>query len=223
MLKNFYKYCALSLSVMSALALNPVIANADVLPENSTGLEVANSIENESIAPKWSISKGELRDNFATVVKAGKAAGYTTASYFLDHSLNDSPSDLFYSASTSVAKQIQNSSEYSTILKSVSSTLKNVTGNSYSKSGSTTLRSTTDLHLAFNKVDYKVTATKSSNTWTVKIVFTDIYDFDDVPWLSYGSSLSSLAVNYINNYAALAQSMDAIVPFDISVTTSTTV
>lgn len=88
------------------------------------------------------------------------------------------------------------------------------------ESGSTTLNSTEDLHLAYNKISYTIYGTKTNNVWTMRVVFNDTYDFEKAPWKN--AMTSSAAVTAINNYAAYAQSLGAIVPYDIKVTVATT-
>lgn len=128
-----------------------------------------------------------------------------------DHSLQDSPSNLSYSTSTTYSKQIKQSTEFKSKGKKLSQR---------TTSGSTTLNSTTDLHLAYNKVSYVAYGTKKNNTWTLKVVFSDTYDFEKEPWKN--AMTSNSAVTVINNYAAYAQSLGAIVPYKISVTVTDT-
>lgn len=161
------------------------------------------------------------RSNLLKVVYAGEAAGLTTAANLLEHSLADSPADLSYASGTSMSNQIKNSSEYKAILKTTKANLDKATSSSYSKISSTTLNSTNDLKLAYNKVSYKVTANKKSGKWTIKIVFSDTYDFAYASWKEY-SGLGSTAVTIVNNYGATAQSVGAIVPYDIDITVTST-
>lgn len=96
----------------------------------------------------------------------------------LNHSLQDNPSNLSYGSTTDMAKQIAGSTECTTIVNQFKS---DVTGTNYvrkTNSGTTTLNSTTDLHLAYNNVNYSATGVKSNGKWTLTITFTDTYDFD---------------------------------------------
>ena len=90
-----------------------------------------------------------------------------------------------------------------------------------SKTSSTILNSTSDLKMAYNKVSYKVSATKKSGKWTINVVFSDTYDFDYISWKEY-SGLGGTIVAIVNNYGATAQSVGAVVPYNIKVTVSST-
>ena len=82
------------------------------------------------------------------------------------------------------------------------------------------LNSTTDLHLAYNNVNYSATGVKSNGTWTLTITFTDTYDFDAQSWKN--AMTDNALVTILNNYAAYAQSIGAIVPYNVTVTVQTT-
>ncbi|MCQ2525006.1 MAG: hypothetical protein MJ123_11770 [Lachnospiraceae bacterium] len=188
--------------------------------EGFTNYAVEAGIINDTLAQKAVLTKAVVRAEFKLVVAGGELCKFTTASTFLNHSLQDSPSDLSYGSSSSIAKQLTDSSEYTTILNEFkrSVTGKNVTSKSYT--GSTTLNSSKDLHLAYNKVSYSVEGKKKNNKWTVKITFTDTYDFESQAWKN--AMTDSKIVTILNNYAAYAQKIGAIVPFNITVTTETT-
>ena len=119
-----------------------------------------------------------------------------------------------------MAKQIADSTECAAIVNQFKS---DVTGTSYvrkTNSGTTTLNSTTDLHLAYNNVNYSATDVKSKGTQTLTITFTDTYDFDTQAWNN--AMTDNALVTILNNYAAYAQSIGAIVPYDVIVTVKTT-
>lgn len=169
---------------------------------------------------RGAITKAVVRASFAVVVAGGDLVGYDTAADFLDHSLQDSPSDLSYGSTSSYATQILNSSECKKIISDFKTyvTGKNLSGRT--TSGSTTLNSTTDLHLAYNKVSYVASGTKSNGTWTLTIKFTDTYDFEKQAWEN--AMTDNAVVTVLNNYAAYAEDIGAIVPYDITVTVKTT-
>jgi hypothetical protein len=138
----------------------------------------------------------------------------------LNHSLQDNPSNLSYGSTTDMAKQIAGSTECTTIVNQFKS---DVTGTNYvrkTNSGTTTLNSTTDLHLAYNNVNYSATGVKSNGKWTLTITFTDTYDFDAQSWKN--AMTDNALVTILNNYAAYAQSIGAIVPYNVTVTVQTT-
>lgn len=176
-------------------------------------------IENTS-AQRTGITKAIVRAEFKTVAKAGTALGFTTAGTLLNHSLQDNPSNLSYGANTTFASQISKSSECNSIVKSFKSSVKGKKVSSYKTTGSTTLNSTKDLHLAYNKVSYTASGTKKNGIWTLKIVFSDTYDFEKQAWKN--AMTGNPAVTILNNYAAYAQSLKAIVPYKVKVTVTTT-
>lgn len=208
------------------LATRPGVVSEDqemsqeVLEEFAQYAVEQGAIEDTAVQ-KAAITKALVRSEFKAVVAGGKAKGDTTAAAaLLDHSLQDHPSNLSYDEYTTYAKQIKQSTEFNTIVNNFRSY---VTGRKLSQrmeSGSTTLNSTEDLHLAYNKVSYVIYGTKKNNVWTMRVVFSDKYDFEKAPWKN--AMTSNAAVTAINNYAAYAQSLGAIVPYDIKVTVTTT-
>ena len=169
-----------------------------------------------------SLGKAAIRTFFKTLANAGKVAGFKTAGNLLLHSLQNKPSNLFYSTNSTQAKQIKKSSECKKI---VSTFKKYVSGKRLSQrfvSGSTTLCSTLDLKLAYNRVKYTVSGSKNKKTgvWTLNIVFSDRYDFEMQSWKNAMSG--NPAITGVNNMAALAQKAKAIVPYDVKVTVKTT-
>lgn len=159
--------------------------------------------------------KETTRNNLLLVVAGGNALGYTTASDYLEHSLQDNPGDLYYLSGTKYATQIYNSSEFAQIRSSFLSKVKGTSHIEYYMSGSTTLSSTTDLKLAYNKVAYTVDGRKNNGVWTVTVTFTDTYDFEYQPWKN--AMTNSALVTILNNYAASGQNIGAVVPYDIKV------
>lgn len=176
-------------------------------------------IENNAIQ-RSAITKAVVRAEFKTVVVAGKTAGYKTAALFLEHSLQDKPRDLSYGNTTSLASQILKSSECKKIISDFKNSVKGTNLSARRTSGSTTLNSTTDLHLAYNKVKYIISGKKNNDTWTLDITFSDTYDFEKQSWKN--AMTSNPAVTVLNNYAAYAQSLKAIVPFKIRVVVKST-
>lgn len=183
---------------------------------------VDENIIQDTPQARASLTKAAVRTFFKGVANAGKIAGYKTAGDLLLHSLQDHPSNLSYGYTTRQAKQIQNASE----CKKIVSAFKNhVSGKKLFQrvtSGSTTLNSTTDLHLAYNRVSYVARGSKNSKTgvWTLNIVFSDRYDFEKQAWKN--AMTGNPAVTAINNMATAAQKMKAIVPYNIKVTVKTT-
>lgn len=181
---------------------------------------VEQGIIEDTAVQRAGITKAIVRAQFKTVATAGKALGFKTAGTLLDHSLQDSPSNLSYGANTTFASQILKSSECKQIVNSFKSYVKGKKLSARTTSGSTTLNSTTDLHLAYNKVSYVASGTKKNGVWTLKITFSDTYDFETQAWKN--AMTGNPAVTILNNYAAYAQSLKAIVPYKVNVTVNTT-
>lgn len=226
-MKKFAIVKVLMLIVLAWLVVQiPVVSSAAEVTDDVVGVvesENTNELSTEDNKSTRDVEKGvaksDIRNDLAIVVSAGKELGFTTAAYFLNHSLNDNPSNLVLGSGTKYAKQIMNSASCIAIVDDFREL---VTGKSWvakTVSGSTTLNSTTDLMLAYNKVNYTIKGTYSNGTWTLTIVFTDTQDFDPVRWNTYINRPSVAAV--LNNYGAYAQEMGAIVPYSIKVNVAT--
>lgn len=188
--------------------------------EGFTQYAVEEGIIEDTVEQRAAITKAVVRAEFKLVVAGGNVLGYTAAATLLNHSLQDNPSNLSYVSTTDMAKQIAGSTECTTIVNQFKS---DVTGTNYvrkTNSGTTTLNSTTDLHLAYNNVNYSATGVKSNGKWTLTITFTDTYDFDAQSWKN--AMTDNALVTILNNYAAYAQSIGAIVPYNVTVTVQTT-
>lgn len=171
---------------------------------------------------RGAITKAIVRAEFATVVAGGNYAGYTTAAALLDHSLQDAPSNLSYGSSSSYATQIRKSTECKKIISDFAAAVRGSSASSKTISASVTLASTTDLHLAYNRVSYVASGVKTTDgKWKLTIKFKDTYNFEKQEWEN--EMTDNAVVTVLNNYAAYAQSIGAIVPYDITVTVSTTV
>lgn len=181
---------------------------------------VEQGIIEDTPVQRAAITKAIVRAEFKVVSAEGKALGFTTAATLLNHSLQDSPSNLSYGSSTSFASQILKSSECKQIVNNFKSYVKGKNLSARTTSGSTTLNSTKDLHLAYNRVSYVVSGTKKNGIWTLNITFSDTYDFETQAWKN--AMTGNPAVTILNNYAAYAQSLKAIVPYKVKVTVKTT-
>ena len=181
---------------------------------------VENGIIDDTPEQRGAITKAVVRAEFAVVVAGGKIAGFTTAAALLDHSLQDSPSNLNYGATSTYAAQIANSSECQQIVNDFKTYVSGKHLSARTTTGSTTLDSTTDLHLAYNNVSYVASGTKTNGVWNLTITFNDTYDFETQAWEN--AMTDSAVVTILNNYAAYAQSIGAIVPYNIKVTVNAT-
>ena len=163
-------------------------------------------------------TKYVIRSRMEAVVSGGRAAGYDMAADFLEHSLVDNPSDLTCENGSIYSNQIKNSAEYRSILDGVKNRLDNTSSTVYHTNSSTTLNSTTDLHLALNRVSYSAEATKlKTGKWKIKIVFHDTYDFAYQDWNDYSGFTGSVAT-ILNNYGVYAMEQGAVVGYDIDIT-----
>lgn len=176
---------------------------------------VDNGVIDDTPVQRAAITKAIVRAEFKTFATAGSAVGYKTAAKLLDHSLQDNPSDYSFSSSSSEASQIKNASEFKSILSNFKKSVKGKELTSKRMSGSVAFTDDTDLYLAYHNMDYSIYGKKSGNTWTLTVTLTDTYDFDAQAWKNKMSR--NPAVTVINNYAAYAQSIGAIVPYDITV------
>lgn len=180
---------------------------------------VDKGIIEDTPVQRSAIKKDFLRGEFKMVAKAGNIAGYTTAAALLNHSLQDNPSNLSLNSSSTYSTQILNSSECRKIINDFITAVKGKNYFSRTASGSTTLNSTTDLHLAYNKVSYTASGRKTNGMWILTITFKDTYDFESQAWKNAMTEDSVITI--LNNYAAQAQSIGAIVPYNVQVTVQT--
>ena len=180
---------------------------------------IENGVIEDTTAEKAALSKAFYRTQFKAAVAAGNALGYTTAADFLDHSLQDNPSSFICDSSTSYASQILNSEEIQSIISSFKASVSGTSLTTKNMSGSIALDSTTDLHLAYNNVDYVVFGAKTNGVWDVSVTITDTYDFKHEEWKN--AMTDNAVVTMINNYAYDAQQVGAIVPYTIRVTART--
>lgn len=210
--EEFMAYCPSIVSTEDAI--NPEVLN------DFAQYAVEEGIIENTVQQRAAISKSVVRASFAAVVTAGELAGLDTAADFLEHSLQDTPSNLSYASTSSYANQILNSSECKKIISDFKAYVKGKNLVGRSTSGSTTLNSTTDLHLAYNKVSYNISGIKRNGVWTLTIKFKDTYDFEKQAWKN--AMTDNVAVTALNNYAAYAQDIGAIVPYNITVTVKTT-
>jgi hypothetical protein len=173
-------------------------------------------IENTPTA-KSSVTKELVRASMKLVVTGGYALNYDLAAECLDHSLQDNPSDIIYYDGSWQSSKVKNGTAYKNLLSNVYKKLsENNSAIYYYTEGSMILNSTKDLFLALNKVGYEVSARNYSGTWDVWIKVTDTYNFEYANWMS-SSGLTGAAATALNNYGVIAQSIGAVVPYDITV------
>lgn len=134
---------------------------------------------------------------------------------FLQHSLQDNPSNLYYAPSTAFAGEVKGSRECRNLVTNYVNYVNYVKRMHFSKysSGnqSTILNSTEDLHLALNQVNFVESGSKNSvGNWNLFITFSDTYDFDP----SWGSEDPA---TIMNNIAAYAQQGGVIVPYRVQI------
>ncbi len=182
--------------------------------DNFAQYAVERGIIEDTLYARQSITVTFLRAQFRIAADIGESLGYSNAANFLRHSLQDNPTNVSFAVGTVESDWIKDSVEYEEIFDDFKDYVAEKDLRARTTSGSTTLNSTSDLHLALNKVEYIASGTKSSSdVWTLTITFKDTYDFEEAPWGDMGGEL----VTIVNNYAALAEDLGAIVPYDINI------
>lgn len=181
---------------------------------------VDNGVIEDTPVQRAAITKALVRREFKTLANYAYVAGYRTAANFLNHSLQDNPSDLTFGSDTTYSAQVLGSSECEKIISDFKEEVKGKNHPGWTMVGSTTLNSTNDLHLAYNRVNYVASGQNKNGNWTLIITFRDTYDFESQAWKNIMTD--NAAVVILNNYAAYAQSIGAIVPYDIRVIVKTT-
>lgn len=197
------------------------------LSENSLDAFVEYAVEkgiiNNTQAERAAVTKAVVRASLAMAAEDARTIlGLTTASACLDHSLQDNPTNVSITSSDPISKQVKASSECKKIINDFKSYVKGKKLSARTTSGSTALNSTKDLQLALNRVSYVASGTKnSSGVWTLKITFRDTYDFDCDKWTQL-KGLKAATINALNSYGKYAQSVGAVVPYEISILVKTT-
>lgn len=177
---------------------------------------VEEGLIEDNAEQRAAITKAVVRAEFAAVVSGGELLGYTTAAKFLDHSLQDMPENLSFGIGSYYANQVLYADEIQREIQSFIEYADEKNQAAWNKTSSVTLNSTTDLHLAYNRVSYNIAGTKTDGIWSLVIKIHDTYDFEKQDWKNFMTD--NAAVTALNNYAAYAQTIGAIVPYDISVT-----
>lgn len=191
--------------------------------ENFIDYAIEEGIIEDTPVQRAAVTKALVRADLRTLAKIGGDLGYTTASACLLHSLQDNPTNISITSSDPIAAQVKKSTEIKKIISDYKAYVRSKNISLYSTSGSVTLNSTRDLHLAFNKVSYQASGTRNSKgVWTLTITVNDTYDFEHISWKNALSGYSSAGVTLINNYAAYGQSIKAVVPYKIKITMKTT-
>ena len=170
-----------------------------------------NSVESKS----GLLTKYELRAQWYAASLLMSAAGLEYTGFFMRNSLRDNPSDLVYSSNSEISGIIKNSRVYKDKMDAFK---ENVSGSYYKDSSDRALtkqNSTVDMYLALHKVKYLFEATRINvKEWEVFALITDRYNFE---YWNYEGNVPDQVVVYINNCAALAQELGAIVPYDINI------
>lgn len=102
-----------------------------------------------------------------------------------------------------LTEKLASSSEIKEIVKNNVST---VSGNKFSKSGSTEFIKDRDLYLSVQHANYIVSGTKQNNYWTVQVKVVDTYNFDEN---RKGYSFGVLA----NNFGYALQNNNLLQPY----------
>ena len=207
-----------------------------IVREFETFLESKNLNLNEGFTPEnvqefldYAVETGIIKDRDASlkdIVRAsmllvsagGSMVGLTLSSFLLTHSCQDSPPDYTGNRGSTLSNIVKNSSEHKDLMTVVKFHLGGETGQYYSLTGSMTLKSTSDLNLALNKVSFILGAEKIGTRWDIYVRYYDVYNFEYLKW-SKITNLPQNAKTALNNYGHLAQSIGAVVPYSITIYT----
>lgn len=216
----------------SSANINSIMAEEDAVSfiDGFVQYAVDNGYIADTPEQRASLSVFAVRALLSLAANAGGTVWYT-AGTFLEHSLNDHPTDIIAGPSSSYAEQIQESSEFQDILDDAKSLARGLDDNVsvYRTSGSTTLDSTTDLLLAYRAIRYNIRMERdhsNDNLWHLEVTFKDTYDFDSDGWISIWEeyqtgSFIGAAAEALNAAAEAAMDIGAIVEYDIEVTVET--
>lgn len=190
-----------------------------VLIDDFVNYTVNRGMISNTIEAKSALSKDVMRGLMTTVAETGIQHGYVMAGAFLLNSLQDNPSNLSLSSGSDFSNEVKDSSEWRKIVSDYKSYVKGANLSGYGTMDSTAFNSNLDLLMALHAVDYYAHGSKSGNTWDLTIDFSDTYDFAPKDWKS--ANLGHDVAAIINNVGVYAQSVGAIVPYDISIETKT--
>ena len=183
---------------------------------------VSQGVIEDTPEQREAITKSLVRASLSMAASDAETIGLTTASACLRHSLQDNPVDVSIQSDDPISAQVKKSAACKTIISNFKNKAKNQSASSLKISGSTTLNNSLDLTLAFNRVSYVASGTKNSNgKWTLKITFKDTYDFDNAKWTDV-NGLKAQTINLLNSYGKYAESVGAVVTYDIKVIVKTT-
>jgi len=191
---------------------------------NNSIVETDNSLENllqqELITPYS--TKSDLRSQFTALAVFAGTIDLVTAGNYLNHSLQDYPSDRVNNVGSSHTAKLSVTTMYTEISTPMAAEIRaaKTSGKSYvGGSGSyATAWSNVgwDFYLTYGKISYTWSAQNTGDTWLVNITISDRYDYTSIKPADIRSGLLSKYVDLANNYAAEAQNVGAIVPYNIT-------
>lgn len=184
-----------------------------------TDEDISNFIDQEYINLNLNargIGKEAVRASFAAIVACGYAAGCTLSAELLSNSLQDYPSSVSYEAGCARSLELHNSSTYNDVIRDFKDALDSLPSSKqyHSTYGSFKLDDDLDLYMGINYADYLIAAEKVNGRWQIYMRVDDIYDFDHKAWEEVTSPTTAAGVA-LNNYGDYAESIGAIVPFDV--------
>ena len=141
--------------------------------------------------------------------------GLKTAASLLTQSIQDTPKNITYTKNSSVAQQIKNNKEFQKAINAFAEA--NPNGDYYQQAVNVRFNfSDMDLGLAFHNATFYVSGTLKNGSGNLNIYLKDTYDFKNEKYPT--SSLSTNAINSINNIANFLEGTGAINKYDIIVT-----
>lgn len=175
-------------------------------------------------------SKEAYRSDLRMLGNICKGIGLYYTGEFLLHSLQNKPSNKSYAASSNLASDIKQQSGYKDSKKyikqdCISAEKKGKTtayrSNSFGLTRTAGTQKAWDMYLAIHNTNYTANCTKKSGKWNLVMKTSDVYNFEYWNLKNY-KGMTSKGVAIINNYAAAAQKIGAIVPYNVYVTINDT-
>ena len=190
---------------------------------NESVIILKPEINNISISPLALKSKSWYRAEFTAFALYAGTLNLPTASNYLYHSLQDNPSDRINPVGSGHSNALSLTRMYTDISRPMASAIDTANRNgrtSVGNSGSTATSVANvglDFYLTYGLISYQWGASKLSNgTWAVNIVITDVYDYQTIKKANMATSFPQKYIDLANNHAADAQSVGAIVPYDVT-------
>lgn len=188
------------------------VTNENISPEmveSFVEMQVQNGVIEDTAIARATMSKETYRALFSESASLASAL-FPTAAYFLQHSLQDYPSDLVYTDGMYTTNLVYSSPEMTNLKNRVHSDVIGTGGFGRNYSVEFSSSNSWDLYLAIHGASCFVNANRYNSGWKINYKLSDVYNFEKWP-----EGKAPAAVTAVNNLALDAQAVGAIVPYNV--------